>query len=326
MRVLSWTTHRALIHRSEHGDMMGAHADPTDGRTRRRIPSSSSWGFAEGDELVPGYACLRLLGGGARYEVYLAFDERRHAVVVVKILRPDRVSNVDALEGLAGEARALSRLDHPVLIRGFGAEPQGPRPHLVLEHVEGPRLSTTIRRHGPLAIEQALPLGLQVASALHYLSIEGFVHLDVKPSNIIMAGPPRLIDLSIARTPAEARRSRGPLGTDAYMAPEQRLAERRTTIGPAADVWGLGATLYEGLIGTVPPREGTRTEDEPARLPERGAGGFARGTPAPLVELVMSCLRDDPTERPSALELALELEPVVAAIPRRVGLRRLVPR
>lgn len=305
--------------------MAGAPRHRSDGRPSHRI-DPSSWGLAEGGDVAPGYACLKLLGGGSRYEAYLAFDERRHAVVVVKILRPDRVSDRDALEGLAGEARALSRLHHPVLVRGFGAELEGPRPHMVLEHLEGPRLSTTIRRYGPLAIEQALPLGLQVASALHYLSVEGFVHLDVKPSNLIMAGPPRLIDLSIARTSAEARRSLGPLGTEAYMAPEQRLGGRRAAIGPATDVWGLGATLFEGLTGSTPPRAGTRTRDGASEPSGEDVARFPRGTPLPLVELVMGCLRADPHERPSALDVALVLEPVVDAIPRRLGLARLLPR
>jgi serine/threonine protein kinase len=185
------------------------------------VTTPGSWRFAEGEEVTPGRSALRLLGGGTRYEVYLAFDERMHAVVVIKILRPDRVTDRSALDGLAGEARALSTLHHPVLLRSFDAVLGGPRPHLVLEHVEGPRLSTLLRKFGPLAVEQVLPLGLQLASALHYVAGTGFLHLDVKPSNVIMAGPPRLIDLSIARTPAEACSSIGHLGTDAYMSPEQ---------------------------------------------------------------------------------------------------------
>src|ERR671914_292309 len=83
--------------------------------------------------------------------------------------------------------------------RSFGAQLGGERPHLVLEHIEGPRLSTLMRRYG-MSLEQLLPLALNLCSVLHYLAHAGVVHLDVKPSNVIMGGEPRLIDLSIART------------------------------------------------------------------------------------------------------------------------------
>ncbi len=167
--------------------------------------ATRSWAFEEGDEIVPGRQALRRLGGGERYEAYLAFDERLHAIVVVKVVRPHLVDDEHTLSGLRAEIAMLERLDHPSIVRSFDAVPDGERPHLVLEHLEGPRLSTLIRRHGPLPPEQLVPLGVQVCSALHYLAAEGVVHLDVKPANIIMSGPPRLIDLSVAMT----RRRRG---------------------------------------------------------------------------------------------------------------------
>src|SRR5687767_3017805 len=154
-----------------------------------------SWQLSEGDELVPGCQALRLLGGGRRYEAYLAWDERLQALVVAKLLRPHLLGDERARAALTAEAALLAELAHPLLLRSFGAEPTGTRPHLVLEQIEGPRLSTLIRRYG-LALEQLLPLGLDVARLLRYLHAERVVHLDVKPSNIIMDGRPRLIDLS----------------------------------------------------------------------------------------------------------------------------------
>src|SRR5262249_60819240 len=127
----------------------------------------------------------------------------------------------------------LARLSHPVLVRGFGAVPEGRFPHLVLEFLEGPTLDALLEQQGPLALEQLLPLGLHVASALHYLAGEGIVHLDVKPSNVVMGAPPRLIDLSVAHTLEEAARLRVRVGTEAYMAPEQRSADGR--VSPATD-------------------------------------------------------------------------------------------
>ena len=93
--------------------------------------------------------------------------------------------------------------------RCFDVVLDGERPHIVLELVEGPRLSTLIRRQGRLGVEQAIPLVLQLASAIHYIATTGVVHLDVKPKNVMMAPPPRLIDLSVART-IERRESHRP--------------------------------------------------------------------------------------------------------------------
>ena len=126
-----------------------------------------------------------------------------------------------ARRALAAEAAALHALSHPSFPRCFDEVIDGDRPHIVLELVEGPRLSTLIRRQCRLGVEQAIPLVLQIASAIHYLSTTGVVHLDVKPKNVLMAPPPRLIDLSVARSVEGARATRHPVGTDRYMAPEQ---------------------------------------------------------------------------------------------------------
>src|SRR4051794_21758669 len=209
-----------------------------------------TWGLQEGDEIAPGRTFLRRIGSGRRYEAMLVWDEHRLAVLVAKVLRPDMANEPAALRDLAREAELVARLAHPVVVRGFGAVLEGRFPHLVLEHLDGPTLDELIAAHGTLALEQVLPLGLHVASALHYLAAEGVVHLDVKPSNVVMGGPPRLIDLSVARTVAEAATLRTPIGTDAYMAPEQCAPDGR--LGPPADVFGLAATLYTGLTGARP--------------------------------------------------------------------------
>ena len=172
-----------------------------------------TWGLSEGDEIAPGRSVLRRIGGGRRYEAMLVWDQHRLAVLVAKVLRPDQARDAAALQDLAHEAALLERLAHPVVVRSFGAVTEGRFPHLVLEHLDGPTLDELLAREGTLALEQLLPLALHVASALHYLAGEGVVHLDVKPSNVVMGAPPRLIDLSIARTVEDAARLRGRIGT-----------------------------------------------------------------------------------------------------------------
>lgn len=303
--------------------------NPTEGATtvvqHATIGSSEpsqaeEWGFTEGDEIVPGRHALKLLGGGRRHEAYVAFDDHLYALVVAKILRPAVAADPGALGGLAAEARIVRGLNHPVVVRCFDAVLAGDRPHLVLEFLEGPRLSTLLRKYGPVALEQLLPLGLELCSALHYMSGQGVVHLDVKPRNVIMGGPPRLIDFSIAEGIDAAARLTAPIGTDAYMAPEQCAPERLGPVGPPADVWGLGATMYEALTRSLPfPRPEGRTPTWRAdRFPQ------LREAPAPLPDdvpgvvsaLVLSCLERRPEDRPTAMELARALEPLVAMLPR----------
>jgi eukaryotic-like serine/threonine-protein kinase len=270
-----------------------------------------SWHFCEGDRIVAGRTAVRLLGGGHRYEAWLAWDERLRALVVAKLLRPGQAEDPAARRALAAEASLLERLSHPLLVRSFGSEGEGPRPHLVLEYVDGPRLSTLIRRDG-LILEQVLPLALNVCSVLHYLARERVVHLDVKPRNLIMAGSPRVIDLSVARALDELPQLKRRVGTDAYMAPEQCDLERREEIGPATDIWGLGATVHEALTGRLPyprPNPGSPHPQlawAPRELPD---------VPSALEPLLRSCLEPRPADRPAAGELADALEPLVDALP-----------
>ena len=164
---------------------------------------------------------------------------------------------------------------------------------MLIEHLEGPSLRSLIKRGGALPLEQALPLCAHVAAALHYMAEVGFLHLDVKPDNIIMGVPPRLIDLSIATPLAEAAELRGALGTDAYMPPEQCDPEGHPgEISPASDVWGLGATLYHAVVGEVPfPRErGAGSSERSARAlataRARGRAAPARRIPEALRALI----------------------------------------
>jgi eukaryotic-like serine/threonine-protein kinase len=270
-----------------------------------------TWNFAEGDEVGPGRQAVSLLGGGHRYEAWLAWDDRLRSLVVAKLLRPGQADDPAARRVLAGEAAMLARLAHPLLVRSFGADLDGPRPQLALEYIEGPRLSTLIRRYG-LILEQVVPLALNLCSALHYLAEERVVHLDVKPRNIIMAGSPRLIDLSVARGFDELTSMRGPVGTDAYMAPEQCDPSRYGEIGPPADVWGLGVTVHEAFTGELPyPRPSAGQPYPQLAHPPR----MAEGVPPKLRPLLASCLEVRPGDRPTAGELGDALEPFVAALP-----------
>ncbi len=281
--------------------------------------TTTSWHLREGDPITDDLRAIRLLGGGSTYQAYLAFDEVTFAPVVVKVVRPDQVDDPSSLSGLRREARALTEVNHPVVVRGLRYSGALPRPHLVLESIDGPRLSTLIRRYGPLTEQQYLPLAIDIASALHYFARIGWTHLDIKPSNIIMGAPARLIDLSVARPREDAAALTVPIGTDAYMAPEQAdPGGSYGPPGPASDVWGLGATLFHAVSGQRPFADGDLDHAEAARrhpqlvddarpLPDR--------VPGAVRDILAAMLARDPAQRPAPAEVAEALEPVLAAQP-----------
>lgn len=274
----------------------------------------ASWRLAEGDAIADGLTALRLLGGGNAYEAYLAFDEITYAPVVVKVVRPDQVHDESSLRGLRREVAMLALVNHPVVVRGLRHDAGGERPHVVLEHIEGPRLSSLIRRYGPLQQQQYLPLAIDVASALHYLRHVEVVHLDIKPSNVIMGAPARLIDLSVARSLDRAAALTAQIGTDSYMAPEQAAPGRFGVPGHPSDVWGLGVTLYEAVAGYRPFEDGDPDAEElrdrypqvvedPYELPD--------GVPSDVAKAVHATLERDPVNRPLPHELSAALEPAL---------------
>ena len=282
-----------------------------------RVPDS--WGFAEGDPITRDLTAMKLLGGGEAYEAYLAFDDLTYGPVVVKVVRPGQVEDEASLRGLRREVRTLDQVNHPAVVRALRSETGGDRPHVVLEHLDGPRLSSLIRRYGPLQEQQYLPLAIEVASALHYLRRLGYVHLDVKPSNIIMGAPARLIDLSVARTAEEATRLDHPIGTDPYMAPEQCEPPLTGTPGPASDVWGLGATLFEAIAGFKAfdrAAEDAQTLEE--RFPQVVEPSYElpERVPADVAKVVYACLEPDPAARPLPHEVAEALQPALERVPR----------
>lgn len=278
-----------------------------------------SWQLEAGDAITAELTAMRLLGGGSSYEAFLAFDEVTYAPVVVKVVRPAQVSDRSTLRGLRREVEMLERVQHPAVVRALRADVEGPRPHVVLEQLDGPRLSTLVRRYGPLEPAQYLPLGIEVASALHYLRRLEVTHLDVKPSNIIMGAPAKLIDLSVARTVEDAAALSSPIGTDAYMAPEQTDPPHTGTPGIASDVWGLGASLFEAVAGYPAFDDGDpdapllsgrfpQVADDPQPLP-----GFV---PDDVAKLLRATLEKRPEDRPTPAELVDAFGPILERHPR----------
>jgi len=212
------------------------------------------------------------------------------------------------------EARVLSALDHPNIVRFFGeARPA----HLLMEYLDGPTLRRVIRtsRQRRLSVANALRVAIHLGAALSHVHERGFVHLDVKPSNVIVVGGrPVLVDFGAAR-PRTARPLGYVAGTDPYMAPEQC---RGGQVTPASDVFGLGVTLYESLTGRYPFPEGTRRKPFPQlTVSPAPVRPFASAVPASLEKLILACLAPNPAARPTMAELLPKLRAFIRTGPRR---------
>lgn len=273
-----------------------------------------TWGLRPGDEIDDTLVVLGHLGGGHRYEVFRAWDRELFCQVAVKVIRPHRVTSDRTINGLDREASIAARLTHPNLVRLLRTKIRGERPYIVLELITAQTVGDHLRDIGPVSVPEMCLLGIRMLSALHYMHTQQVLHLDVKPANLTMGAPPRLLDFSIARTFAGPLRMRDAIGTAAYMAPEQC---QHGYAGPATDVFGLGATMYEALTAIQPFREGdehakTREERYPqlAEDPEP-IRDIVPAVPRALEEVIMRALDRDPARRPNAMAAAIALQNVL---------------
>jgi serine/threonine protein kinase len=263
---------------------------PTTMPTPPQGPSGSSWALAAGDVLAPGRGVIRRVGGGGAHEAFLVETAGSLRRAVAKLPRPHLAGDPHCLLGLKREAHALRQLAHPGVPEHLDTVVSGPHPHLLLSYVPGPDLAHLLAARHPLSPSLVASLGCSVARVLDHIAGAGWVHLDVKPSNILLNASPRLLDFELARPADEAARMTRPSGTWAYMAPEQRATGTTDApaIGPPADVFGLAVTLGEALAGRpLPPS---------ARRPGAGRGR--------LGALLDEGLAAAPGERPTAAELA----------------------
>jgi eukaryotic-like serine/threonine-protein kinase len=270
---------------------------------------------------APGYETLERLRRGHDLDVYDVWSEERACRCVIKAVRPDRLDRDGPRKRLLAEGRLLRRLTHPHIVRAYEVIEE-PVPMVVLETLAGETLGHMIEeREVELSAAELAQLGLHLCSAIRYLHRHGVLHLDLKPSNVIAeCGRAKLIDLSVARPPGPAHPG---IGTHWYMSPEQA---RGGELGAAADVWGIGAVLFEAATGEPafddPDASGEDDDWDESAGESLDEGDYPqlaatarridelRPLPAELVDLVAACLEPEPERRPGVDELMLALEPL----------------
>jgi eukaryotic-like serine/threonine-protein kinase len=210
---------------------------------------------AEGWPQPPGYEVLGELGRGGMGVVYRARHLRLDRLVALKLLRDGVHAAPDEVARFRHEAEVVARLQHPHIVQIFEVGEYDGRPFLALEFVAGGSLAQRLRGN-PLPARQAAGLLETLARAMHVAHQRDVVHRDLKPANVLLTadGTPKVTDFGLAKrldSVAGQTQTGVILGTPSYMAPEQ-AGGKREAVGPLADVYALGAVLYELLTGRPP--------------------------------------------------------------------------
>jgi eukaryotic-like serine/threonine-protein kinase len=206
--------------------------------------------------IVGRYSIERELGAGGMATVYLAHDVRHDRKVALKVLRPE-LSAILGAERFLAEIKTTANLQHPHILSLFDSGETEGTVFYVMPYVEGETLRDRIRREQQLPIDDAVRIALEVLDALEYAHRHGIVHRDIKPENILLHGGHAMVaDFGIALAASKVEggtrmtETGMSLGTPHYMSPEQAMGER--VITGKADVYALGAVLYEMLTGEPP--------------------------------------------------------------------------
>jgi serine/threonine-protein kinase len=268
---------------------------PTAGRIAAEIP------------MVEGYEVLSELGRGGMGVVYKARQVRLKRLVALKLVLAGPHAGPAHLARFQLEAQAAARLQHPNVVQVYEIGEQDGRPYFSLEFVDGGSLAQKLAA-GPLSGDEASRLLLTLARAIHFAHQRGVIHRDLKPANVLLTadGTAKVADFGLAKqldTDAGQTQSGALLGTPSYMAPEQARGQVQS-IGPATDVYALGAILYECLTGRPPFRgitvldtlEQVQTQDPvpPSRLQPK--------LPRDLETICLKCLQKEQGRRYASAE------------------------
>jgi serine/threonine-protein kinase len=285
-----------------------------------------------GQTLKSRYRVESLLGRGGMAEVYKAWDTWRNYHVAVKVMREDLAEDLEFLRRFRREATALAKLAHENIVRFYAFEQDDLTAFIVMDYVEGTTLRAEIARaDGPLPPERVLAITRQVCAALNYAHLEGVIHRDVKPGNIMLRPDGRVLlsDFGISKAidAATATAATVSVGTPAYMSPEQCAGQ---SPDGRTDVYSLGVVVYEMLAGRRPfvgdlaPETITNTTErirwEQMHASPPALRKLNPAVPREVEAAVMTALAKDREQRwPTVTAFGEELEQRMGADKRMVG-------
>ena len=262
---------------------------------------------------IPGYEIEEVLGHGGMGVVYKALHLSLKRTVALKMVLAGGHAGPYQLTRFRIEAEAVARLQHPNIVQIHEVGEAGGHPYCALEFVEGGSLADTLGGK-PMPAREAAKLVDALARAMQLAHSRNVVHRDLKPANILLTadGTPKITDFGLARqmdSDSDATQAGAVMGTPSYMAPEQASGHAHEA-GPAADIYALGAILYDCLAGR-PPFKGqsvVETLDQVRTQEPNPPSHWHAGVPLDLDTICLKCLRKEPEKRyASAAELADEL-------------------
>jgi serine/threonine protein kinase len=269
---------------------------------------------------IPGYDILEEIDSGGMGVVYKARNKQLGIVVALKVVRGGKGEEASVLARFRVEARAVARLNHPQVVRLYEYGQHSGLPYFTMECVEGGSLAKRLAS-GSLPPVEAATLVATLARAMHYVHEQHIVHRDLKPANVLLAmeGTPKIADFGLAKhldRDFKLTRTKTAMGTASYMAPEQIRGAKE--VSRAADIYSLGAILYETLTGRPPFRAETyeltvhQVLSEEVVPPTR----LRPGVPPDLEAICLKCLEKEPGDRYHAADaLADDLDRFLAGEP-----------
>ena len=299
-------------------------ADATRVRTGGSQSSAIAPGAGQSIRYVGDYEIVEEIARGGMGVVYKARQTSLSRIVALKMILAGDLAGPQEIARFRAEAEAAAALDHPAIVPIYEVGTHDGRHYFSMGFIEGESLSEVLRG-GPLSPGRSAELMATVAAAIDYAHDRGVVHRDLKPGNILIDadGQPHVTDFGLAKrneAPEELTASGQVLGTPAYMPPEQARGDQKA-IGPASDVYSLGAVLYALLTGR-PPHQTDSLVDTLRLVIEAepvSAAMLVPGVPKDLETIAAKCLEKDPPSRyRSAGEVAQELrrflngEPILA--------------
>ncbi|WP_129767924.1 serine/threonine-protein kinase [Streptomyces sp. L-9-10] len=261
---------------------------------------------AERPDYAGGYLLESALGAGGMGVVHLA-TSASGLRLAVKVIHTNHASDPEFRARFRQEVAAARRVSGAFTAPVVDADPEAERPWMATLFIEGPTLSERVKRNGPLDAEELTRLGAGLAEGLRDIHRAGVVHRDLKPSNVLLAADgPKVIDFGISRpTDSDLRTETGKLiGTPPFMAPEQ--FQRPREVGPAADVFAMGAVLVHAATG-----RGPFDSDSPYIVAYQVVHNEPdlAGVPEKLLPLITRCLAKEPADRPTPDEMMAALRP-----------------